>query len=71
MFDDETQKALRTHHAEACRVIRTAAGLAQLVSTFRTQLIVGGFKPRDATEMARDYLGRLLDESDGEGGGGE
>lgn len=40
MFDDETQKALRTHHAEAC-------------------------------QMARDYLGRLLDESDGEGGGGE
>lgn len=56
-FDDETQKLIGAQ-ADA---VQGAKDLAAMLTAFRADLIVGGFDPEKAADMAHDYLSAMLD----------
>lgn len=60
MFDDPFQEQVRAEAAQQQRALRGAGEIAQLLCSFRAQLILGGFPPEDATDMAREYYEHLL-----------
>ena len=60
MFDDPFQKQARAEQVQQQRAIQGIGELAALLCAFRVQLIIGGFPPEDATEMAREHYEHLL-----------
>ena len=60
MFDDPFQKQIAGERSQQTRALQGASELAALLAAFRAHLILGGFPPEEATEMAREYFDHLL-----------
>jgi hypothetical protein len=63
---DELRRLLAAQHASAEQTLAAAGDMARLLSRFRAHLILGGFTPEDATELAHDWFLRLLDSAEPE-----
>lgn len=60
MYDDQFQKQIGGEQSQTRKALQGAIELAQLLCQFRAHLILGGFPPDDATEMAREHYEHLL-----------